>query len=414
MNKAPSRGKQPFISSWRIIIFTCLTLIAAWLLGNLGLFIVGKLSLGDWQSLFVLRDSPLVVLILLLVLIVIYEIASQPWGALFRGPRAGRIPLVAILLSLVFYISLIVVISLLPYLTGFSFKSDITVLIAACIPLLVPLALLLMETATSIKAKFAGVEVQVDRTVRLENTESTFLEPGVKAEEKAQELRTKGMLPTILIIRLVSEGGLDFMSLRDYIYALSKIAPLQFIVFVDERDGFLGFTTVEKFKEKYPQSSLEILLEGLGSRDELDRFDLREPLWRMFNNNVFPESQSFRLARARLVSSFWRSADGRVTLGNLDELGISRLSLQRPASHQGYRQTIFEAYERMLKEGFPGIPLVDENRAFVGVIDRDKVIEELLRQLIKQEKAEPSTSDSSPQRSAMAASSSDARNPNTR
>jgi len=41
--------------------------------------------------------------------------------------------------------------------------------------------------------------------------------------------------------------------MRQYIYKLSDLAPIKFIVFVGSENRFLGYTTINKFKAKFPR-----------------------------------------------------------------------------------------------------------------------------------------------------------------
>lgn len=308
-----------------------------------------------------------------------------------KNPSMGRISLVATVLTLVFYIGMFLVVLLVPRLTGYTFKSDTSVLIAASLPVLLLLVLILTETATSIRAKFAGVEIEIERawqSTSLKGSEAIFLEEGIPAQKRAEEIRKNGLTPRILVVRLVSKGGLDFAALRDYIYTLSKVTPLQYIVFVDEENTYLGFTTVEKFKEKYPQSSLEQLLEGLADRDDSDFDpDLRGTLRHLFNTNIFPDSQNLRWALDRLAYRLWDPPYGEnkwVKSTDIAKLGAEEEKLQEPSSPETFPQTVLEAYRQMVDKNLPGIPLVTENKRFRGIIDKDKLTEILLSQLVQE------------------------------
>src|SRR5690242_10131460 len=90
--------------------------------------------------------------------------------------RAGRLPLAFVGVTVGFYASLAIVVSAIPYFTGYSFKTDTSVLIAAAIPFVALLAFFIMQTATALRVKVGNVEIDVDRTITKESEQDQNIE----------------------------------------------------------------------------------------------------------------------------------------------------------------------------------------------------------------------------------------------
>jgi len=172
----------------------------------------------------------------------------------------------------------------------------------------------------------------------------------------------------------------EFLALRDYVYELSRIAPIEYIVFVDKNDVYLGFMTVEQFKAKYPKFGIEILLEKLLEDFERDKSTYR--WWERFFYVQFPEvRQALERVRYELVLPLWDPQRDRqeITERDLTRLGVVQLYLQKP--------TVVEAYRRMIENRVSGIPVVDERRRFLGVATKDRIIQEVIVQLLEKGQA---------------------------
>jgi len=186
----------------------------------------------------------------------------------------------------------------------------------------------------------------------------------------------------------------EFLALRDYVYELSRIAPIEYIVFVDKNDVYLGFMTVEQFKAKYPKFGIEILLEKLLEDFERDKSTYR--WWERFFHVQFPEVRvqfpevlqalervrhELERVRYELVLPLWDPQRDRqeITERDLTRLGVVQLYLQKP--------TVVEAYRRMIENRVSGIPVVDERRRFLGVATKDRIIQEVIVQLLEKGQA---------------------------
>lgn len=152
------------------LLYLILAVPVIWLMGGIVLYLHRNVSPTNWQSIFLLQNSPFwSVALLFLVGLVYWMSANHHWAKVFKWLEGfktlNRITQATILLSATFYISLLVAALLFPRLTGFAFQSDWALLLVATVPLLALVVLLLVERATSVKAKFAGIEVEFQRTI---------------------------------------------------------------------------------------------------------------------------------------------------------------------------------------------------------------------------------------------------------
>lgn len=371
----------------QILFYLLLAVPVIWLAGGIILYLQGNVSTTNWQSIFLLKNSPFwSVVLLFLVGLVYWMSANDHWVKVFKWLEGfktlNRITQATILLSATFYISLLVAALLFPRLTGYTFQSDWTLLLVATVPLLALVVLLLVERATSVKAKFAGIEVEFQRTITTPITQTVTLEEDLIAKGYTYEIRriveeiqARRESPHTLIVRISRRRGqmrVEFLALRDYVYELSRIAPIEYIVFVDENDEYLGFMTVEQFKAKYPKFGIETLLEDFERDERTYRW------WERFFRVPFPEvREALERVRYELVLPLWDPQRDRreITERDLTRLGATRLYLQKP--------TVVEAYRRMIENRVSGIPVVDERRRFLGVATKDRIIQEVIVQLLE-------------------------------
>lgn len=371
----------------QILLYLLLAIPVVWLAGGIILYLQGNVSTTNWQSIFLLQDNPFWSVVLLFLVCLVYWIsANHHWIKLFKWLEGfktlNRITQATILISATFYVSLLVTALLFPRLTGYTFQSDWTLLLVATVPLLALVVLVLVERATSVKAKFAGIEVEFQQTITTPITQTVTLEEDLIAKGYTYEIRriveeiqARQESPRILIVRISRRRGqmrVEFLALRDYVYELSRIAPIEYIVFVDENDKYLGFMTVGHFKAKYPKFGIETLLEDFERDERTYRW------WREFFGMSIPGiREALERVRYELVLPLWDPQRDRqeITKRDLTRLGATRLYLQKP--------TVVEAYRRMIENRVSGIPVVDERRRFLGVVTKDRIIQEVVVQLLE-------------------------------
>ena len=169
--------------------------------------------------------------------------------------------------------------------------------------------------------------------------------------------------------------------MNKYIYELSKVAPIEYIVFVDENDEYLGFMPIEQFKAKYPKFGIELMLQDLQRDETPNQPDHHlSRAWR----NVFPEIPfpDIRVALEEitheLVQPQWdtqREQHQHIAERDLSRLGASRLYLKNPTGYQ--------AYQQMIENKVSGIPVIDDKRKFLGVATKEKIMQEVIKQLLE-------------------------------
>jgi len=375
----------------QMMLYLIFILLAIWLVGGIILYLQRNFSAVNWQNLFTLQNKPIISIILLLLIGIVYWIfVNQHWLKILKWLEKynihNRITQAAIIISTIFYIGLFIAVTLFPRITGYTFQSDWSLLLVAAVPLLALAVLLLAERATSVKAKFAGIEIEFQRTITTSISQTVTLEEGLitkgynyEIRRIVEEIQARREPPHILVVRIGdrrSQAKIEFLTLRDYVYELSRIAPIEYIVFVDESGRYLGFMTVEQFKAKYPKLGIEILLEDLEKDLEGSKhfYNWWENIFRVPLSEV---REMLKSVRYELVLRFWDPQRNlrEITKSDLTRLGVTRLHLQKP--------TVVEAYRRIVEYEVPGIPVIDERQKFLGVATKDKVIQEVILQILE-------------------------------
>jgi hypothetical protein len=370
---------------WEFPGYGCLSLVFVWLFGNVLLIVLGSLPSLGLRTLFPLVDHPGWALGLFLVGSVLYGlIAAYPgnrlavWGekvnALSKATKA------AIVLSVVFYASFLLIAFIFPRITGQPFQNDWVLLTVATVPVIALVALVLIERATSVKAKFGDFEVEFRRTLTEPVAQTVTAEQDVAAGEIANALSYTQDAPNVFRVPIDTSAqpdNIEFLTLRDYVYELSKVTPIEYIVFTNETDRYLGFMTVAGFKARYPRLGVEIALEGSGEDVNSQAWeyllDLRE------RDESLPSIRHD--VRFKVVPHWLRQRNSQaINERDLRRLGVSRLYLRQPS--------VLEAYRHMIENRVSGIPVVDESRRFIGMVTKDRVIQEVIRMLMERQEEE--------------------------
>ena len=284
--------------------------------------------------------------------------------------------------SLLFYALLLIVSKWFPAWSGHAFQSDWALILVAAIPLIVVILFLLIENLS--KAKIGDVEFEFGQTIQpsllelpslSDNVSRMFLAKG-RREELARIIHNLGReksQPVLLVVPLEGfELRIDFRIMREYIYKLSEVAPIKFIVFIESQRRYLGFTTVEQFRSRFPQFGIEMILEDL--EDERIRpADL--PLILDLN----PERIHNYLDRLiyRQWNPNWNSELERIQVrrGDLSRLGASDEKIDNKSS-------ITNAYWLLAKNDWDGVPVVDEENRLIGILTREKIMQAVIGQLL--------------------------------
>lgn len=405
-----SGKKAKVYESFMWIGAVLLGLLAVWAIVGIVLYLIGNAS-GDWKRLFFLWDRPgLSLIILLLVAITYGAYRNAFWLKLFlflpgfivqilrvnkddnsrsktNNTKAKIVGL--LILSLVaFYILLITTGRWFSEWTGYIFKSDWALIFVASIPLLVSMLYLLIERATSFKAKIGGLELEFEKAIPSNFIETTELERDLvkryltkggrpELDILVKDIKERNLRPRVLVIPLDRDGErIDFLVMKKYVYQLSSVAPVEFIVFVDEENQYLGFTSVDRFKANFPKLGIELLFEDVQDKDYFRQINS------LFSPDVHPER--FPDIISNLIYAQWDRAqhETRIRIADLQRLGASDLKVHLQSS-------IERVYWTMVENDLSGIPVIDDRQKFIGVAIQEKIAQAVILKLLeKSHKAE--------------------------
>src|SRR5262249_17984413 len=126
-------------------------------------------------------------------------------------------------------------------------------------------------------------------------------------------IREQGATKRMLTVDLTKR--VEFMALREYIFELSRVAPLRYVVLLKGADDYLGFVSVAEFKERFPRHSLELLLNESTENS---------PLGQEYQQLLNGDHRSLReQVHDRVLALYWRADDPFVRSDDLTRLGAS-------------------------------------------------------------------------------------------
>lgn len=342
LTKAQTSSSRLF----KILFYIVLPLFMLWLLGDVILYFQENVGMTHLQKMFMLRDNPFVSLMLLLLgIILILMFVDDHWRRMFSW--LGRLdplnhPLqAAILLSITFFVILFVMVMVFP-MTGYSFKSDWSLLLVATIPLLALIALILINKYQSLSLEGAGFKFEFSGAIVAPEADPTQ-ELHITLEEKSidltlDEMKSGAMTSEArsLVVRIKAKMSLEFSKLQESVREISTMVPIRYIIFINGDSHYLGFIPLENFMTALPVGSLQ-----------------------------------------------------QVTEGTLKQLGVYRLALTKPAGQQIERQALLEAYRQMVQYNLPGIPVLNENSEFKSMLERDGIEQAVVMQLLEKSAKRP-------------------------
>ncbi len=329
----------------RSLIYLVLALPVIWLFAGIVLFLLGHLNAANWQNMFMLRDNLLVSLVLLLIVVIIYWMSMRRHWKQFFNWLDDLDPLkhpvqAAILLSVIFFATLLIMPLIFTNMTGYSFKSDWTVLLVATIPVLALIALILIRKYSSLSGEFAGFKIALSESTITPETEKQTIKLDLTLAAERINFEINNMIQTgemsaevrILVVRIDDNRRLAFSELYKHVNDMSTMSSLQYIIFTKKvNHHYLGFITVEKFKANYH------LLQKKNNQDD------------------------------------------EITEENLQKLCVYELNLKASTE----MPAILDAYCQMLKYNLPGIPVLDEGLKFMGMMERSNIEQQVIVQLLK-------------------------------
>jgi len=322
-------------------------------------------------------------------------------GKTVNQSRRIRQILGSIILIVFFYAILLLVTKQFPIWTGYTFKSDWALLAVVSVPLFVFGVVFIFEIFPKITAKVGGIEIGLEKTIASSLLESPLLQySDVQDELEKKRLRdlkiirqaiAKGKRFRILTVSL--NDRINLITLRHYVYELSKITPLEYIVFIGDKKLYLGFLTVTKFKERFPKYNLEILLDDYPIYPQSDLEGHPFNFWEQtigfhLENNRKPD---FNQIRKRLLLNQWRPHNQIPQNDILDDslfyIGFENIEkLYLDTGSVSFKDKSKIAYKKMLENGLPGIPVIDGNKAYLGIITKEAITDKIVSQLLEQAK----------------------------
>lgn len=322
---------------FKSVFYIILSLFAIWLFIGFILYLYQNITLARWNNVFMLQNNPLMSIALLLIVMTILLIfIEQNWGKLFAWfgsfDPLNRPMQAAILLSAAFFGTLLVIGLLFPDMTGYSFKSDWSLLLVATIPLLALIALILINKYSSLHLEGAGFKFEFSGAMMtMENDQTQIIR--VSLEENSidyvSDKVSRGAIAEdtrILIVEVDEEMSLELSFLQQHVRKMRQKKPsIYYIVFVKSFNHYLGFISVDEFLAIQPQT---------------------------------------RTQKSEII-----------TEKNLKLLGFSKKPLKKA--------DFLEAYQQMIRENTSGIPVVDEDLDFLGVMEKDKIEQTAIMELLE-------------------------------
>lgn len=329
-----------------------------WVTINCILYLV-NIEYSSWQDFFLIKDKPIIIAILLVGFIVLYFLHS-------KMNNISNITEKTIYVSLFFYIIFFILSSLYTKLTDYHFKSDWTIIILSFVPLIILIILILLEKDFFRAKLFGKVELEFGRIFNTSTNQRFYLEKDYisKGNEKNLHGIIKNIQETeknykVLIVNI--DDNIDFMILRKYIYKISEVSPLEYIVFLEDSGKYLGFLTVNDYKSKFPKYSLEYLSDDLKENDEIH---LAERLSGFMNE--------LEILYDSILRSYW---DGnRIRKRDLYKFGIKKAYLEEA--------NVRKAYKTMIENNVPGVPVLNKNKEFEGIVTKENILNELILEIL--------------------------------
>jgi hypothetical protein len=206
-------------------------------------------------------------------------------------------------------------------------------------------------------------------------TENLTKEGELDLPRLAGEIKGQFNQPKILLVLLDQKGeNIRFQVLREYIYELSKISQVEYIIFLEE-NRYLAFTTVEKFKERFPKFGIEVLVDDL--RDESLASKIIEADLPILHN--IEEKRKYINRVNFLIRSQWAHNRDNQGVRTTDLNKIGALEIGALVSWP-----VEKVYSLLIKEDLKGIPIVDKDMKFIGIASQEKIAAAVIHKLLEQ------------------------------
>ena len=380
------RNNKLFTSiKWgKLLIQILVFLTLGWIIFSLAIFV--RNSITPSIDFFFLKDYPIVAMILAGLVITLYWLYSYKQGMIVWNsiPPVGKI---ALAFTLWFYFGIFIASSVLPILSNRQVTDDWVFLLIAVVPILLILVKLLVDRASNFKAKIGGVELEFQLPSGPRSPESLALS-GTQLDRSRLDKGRLRDLPEIIdsvrnsadqirtLVVTISDSTndmqIDFLVLRSYVFQLSAVTDLQFMVFVDRNNKYLAFQQADDFRRKYPLLSVERVLQELVNLENYEDV----PEWQDF---LFIRRSPQRLIESiqdRVLRKYWdRQGENRlVKPGDLLKLGATNMAL--------LNSRVSEAYDFIVIKDIRGVPVIDGDRKFLGIATRENLVDQILRKIL--------------------------------
>jgi CBS domain containing-hemolysin-like protein len=293
-------------------------------------------------------------------------------------------------LSALYYALLMAELMWFPQMSGHSFSVDWPQVVTALAPVIILLLLILVTQFSSIQASVGAVKVKFLRGVPFSENNAVMLDAtsvrkGGTSDLQSivERIRVSDHKPRILMVLMSPEQGqhvVEFAALRDYVFEISQVAPLRFIVFADEAHKYLGFMEVGDFIRRDPKLPIESLVDIARNRQDLliliqalrPVLEVRAEisLERLLSAIVVVRDY----ARSEATRIYWDAKQQNVWADQLRRLSARPIHLVRP--------TVSKAYAFMKANRVDAVPVTDGNRGFVGMATMESVVQDVIAQLL--------------------------------
>lgn len=368
----------------KVLLFHLIFLvILLWLFTNIILF--AHLSgLQSEEGFFLLSQHPGIATALFVAILFLYwafnnnnlKNLSQSISPIFR---------LAFALTILFYLSLIVAGYALPHVIGRQFEDDWAFLVLAAIPLLLALLKILIDRATTIKAKMGGLEIEFQApdfpppdSLTLSSEElrdQPIYKAGLHELKKyVERLQGQESSSRVILVKVPdSNSRISFFALRTYVFELAQVSKLESIVFVDEQDKYLGFMSIEEWKFKYPLLGPEHFYSGFYSQGIIGFERLWERLFFEFRNHPMEVLEEIR---RYVVRKYWDQSGehSQIEQSDLERLGVRKIALQSTDS--------LRAYQLMVAQNLDSVPILDQQYRFLGIATKARITDQVIKRLL--------------------------------
>jgi len=297
---------------------------------------------------------------------------------------SGWIIFSAIFSSIIFYVLLYAFSKWFPSWTGRSLSNDWTLVVISAIPILVVLIFLIVDRMT--KAKFGDLELEFGTTIspslidiedfeREPITGSVNKENEVNLPKLVSNLRQQSSNVKTLLVTLDSQGErVCFRVLRRYIFELSKVPSVEYVVFLNESKQYIGFITIENFIKRYPRFGVEVLVDDLRDRWVSEKMiDAGIPL--LTDNE---QIVAYRNLAYTLVNSLWVGEDTGEGIRTTDLHKLGAMEISAFASWP-----IERIYSLLLTNNIDGIPIISKEMSFIGIVTQEKISKTVILRLLE-------------------------------